>query len=129
MNLITNLITIFLVFIFCFSYKILPSSALGDVDWILLKENKDGKEWLDLGSIRNFNNNEIGVLTKFYEKPKKETEKGKTSLYVMRINCITNKFKDTSIDGLPTFNSHWQESNNDELIEVVIEKACKEGGF
>ena len=47
----------------------------------------------------------------------------------MRINCISNQFKDTSIDGIPTFNSKWQDSNNDELIEVVIEKACKEGGF
>ena len=129
MNLITNLITIFLVFIFCFSYKILPSSALGDVDWILLKENKDGKEWLDLGSIKNLNKNEISVLTKFYENPNNENKKGNTSLYVMRINCISNQFKDTSIDGIPTFNSKWQDSNNDELIEVVIEKACKEGGF
>ncbi len=129
MKLITNLITIFIVFIFCFSYKIHDSSALSDVDWILLKENEDGKEWLDLGSIKNFNNNEIGVLTKFYENPKRDNEKGNTSLYVMRINCISNQFKDTSINGLPTFNSNWQDSNNDELIEVVIEKACKEGGF
>ena len=76
MKLITNLITIFIVFIFCFSYKIHDSSALSDVDWILLKENEDGKEWLDLGSIKSFNNNEIGVLTKFYENPKRDNEKG-----------------------------------------------------
>ena len=129
MNIISNLISLIIIFIICFSYKILPSIAIGDVDWILLKENKDGKEWLDLGSIKNLNKNEISVLTKFYENPNNENKKGNTSLYVMRINCISNQFKDTSIDGIPTFNSKWQDSNNDELIEVVIEKACKEGGF
>ena len=129
MNIISNLISLLIILIICFSYKILPSIAIGDVDWILLKENKDGKEWLDLGSIKNLNKNEISVLTKFYENPNNENKKGNTSLYVMRINCISNQFKDTSIDGIPTFNSKWQDSNNDELIEVVIEKACKEGGF
>ena len=44
----------------------------------------------------------------------------------MRINCITNQFKDTSIDGFPTLNSNWQDSNDDELIDVVIDKACNE---
>ena len=27
-------------------------SAIGEVDWLLLKENDDGKEWVDLGSIK-----------------------------------------------------------------------------
>ena len=25
------------------------ASAIGEVDWLLLKENNDGKEWVDLG--------------------------------------------------------------------------------
>jgi len=28
------------------------SYAIGNVDWILIKENNDGKEWLDKGSIK-----------------------------------------------------------------------------
>ena len=36
------------------------------------------------------------------------------------------KFKDTSINGIPQFNSKWQTSNNDELIDVVIENSCSE---
>ena len=28
------------------------ASAISEVDWLLLKENKDGKEWIDLGSIK-----------------------------------------------------------------------------
>ena len=39
-------------------------------------------------------------------------------------NCTEKKFKDTSINGIPQFNSKWQTSNNDELIDVVIKKGC-----
>ena len=111
-----------------FTYKTSHVNAIGDVDWILLKDNKDGKEWLDIGSLKKIKNNEVSVLTKFFKKPVKEGEEGQTSLYVMRINCLTKKFKDTSINGFPKFNSKWQEPNNDELIEVVIENACSERG-
>nr|WP_225867106.1 hypothetical protein [Prochlorococcus marinus] len=98
----------------------------GNVDWILLKENNDGKEWLDMGSIKKFDNNEISVLTKFFKNPKDSSDKGQLSLYVMRINCDDNRFKDTSINGIPQLSSKWQTSNNDELIDVVIEKSCSE---
>jgi len=44
----------------------------------------------------------------------------------MRINCDEKKFKDTSINGIHQFNSKWQTSNNDELIDIVIENSCSE---
>ena len=102
------------------------SYAIGNVDWVLLKENDDGKEWIDKGSIKSLSNGEISVLTKFFKNPTNSSDDGELSLYVMRINCYENKFKDTSINGIPQFNSKWQTSNNDELIEVVIENSCSE---
>ena len=101
------------------------SYAIGNVDWVLLKENDDGKEWLDKGSIKQLPNSEISVLTKFFKNPT-NSDDGELSLYVMRINCDEKKFKDTSINGIPQFNSKWQTSNNDELIDVVIENSCSE---
>ena len=68
----------------------------------------------------------ITVLTKFFKNPKESSDKGKLSLYVMQINCNDKTFKDTSINGIPQFGSKWQSSNDDELIEVVIEKSCSE---
>ena len=47
----------------------------GNVDWVLLKENNDGKEWLDMGSIKSTSDNEISVLTKFFKIPKHSNEK------------------------------------------------------
>jgi len=102
------------------------SYAIGNVDWVLLKENDDGKEWLDKGSIKSLQNGEISVLTKFFKNPINSNDDAELSLYVMRINCDEKKFKDTSINGIPQFNSKWQTSNNDELIDVVIENSCSE---
>ncbi len=112
------------LFIIIFNFAV-NSNAIGNVDWVLLKENNDGKEWLDRGSIKQFPNGEISVLTKFFKSPTDSNE-GKLSLYVMRINCDEKKFKDISKNGIPQFNSKWQTSNNDELIDVVIETSCLE---
>ena len=102
------------------------SYAIGNVDWVLLKENNDGKEWLDKGSIKELPNGDISVLTKFFKNPTDSDNDGQLSLYVMRINCDEKKFKDTSINGIPQFNSKRQTSNNDELIDVVIENSCSD---
>ena len=123
---------IFKFFSLCFTFLILILNnpefayAVGNVDWVLLKENNDGKEWIDMGSIKETNAGEITVLTKFLKNPKGPSDKEELSLYVMRINCNDKTFKDTSINGIPQFGSKWQTSNNDELIDVVIEKGCSE---
>ena len=123
---------IFNFFSLCFTVLILILNnsefayGIGNVDWVLLRENNDGKEWIDMGSIKELNLGEITVLTKFLKNPKETNEKEELSLYVMRINCNDKTFKDTSINGIPQFGSKWQTSNNDELIDVVIEKGCSE---
>ena len=49
---------IFKFFSLCFTFLILIlnnsefANAIGNVDWVLLKENNDGKEWIDMGSIK-----------------------------------------------------------------------------
>ena len=123
---------IFKFFSLCFTFLILILNnsefayAVSNVDWVLLKENNDGKEWIDMGSIKEINAGEITVLTKFLKNPKEPSDKEELSLYVMRINCNDKTYKDTSINGIPQFGSKWQTSNNDELIDVVIKKGCSE---
>ena len=126
MKIISNLFYFSLTLLFFILNFASYSNAIGNVDWVLLKENKDGKEWLDKGSIKPLSHGEISVLTKFFKNPTNSDDDGELSLYVMRINCDEKKFKDTSINGIPQFNSKWQTSNNDELIDVVIENSCSE---
>ena len=125
-----NIIYKFFSLCFTFLIIILNNSefayAVSNVDWLLLKENNDGKEWIDMESIKEINAEEITVLTKFLKNPNEPSDKEELSLYVMRINCKDKTYKDTSINGIPQFGSKWQTSNNDELIDVVIEKGCSE---
>ena len=120
--------TIFVITIFSFNLlnPIQKALAIGEVDWLLLKENNDGKEWIDLGSIRKIKDNEISVLTKYFQNPNKEKVKGETNLYVMRINCDNREYKDISANGIPSFKPKWKTSSDDELIDVVIDKSCSE---
>tara|TARA_B100000459_G_scaffold69307_1_gene38266 strand:- start:985 stop:1377 length:393 start_codon:yes stop_codon:yes gene_type:complete len=125
-KIVLNLFSLFFVFYILILNNFNLAIGIGNVDWLLLKENDDGKEWLDMGSIKKLNGYEISVLTKFFKNPKDLSDKGQLSLYVMNINCNEKTFKDTSINGIPNLNSKWQTSNNDELIDVVIEKSCSE---
>ena len=119
-----------ILFIVITSFNLLnlvqKASGIGDVDWLLLKENDDGKEWVDLGSIKKINDNELSVLTKYFQNPSKVNLKGETNLYVMRINCDNREYKDISVNGIPSFKAKWKTSNDDELIDVVIDKSCSE---
>ena len=126
MKIILNLFSLSLALLIVILNFADYTNAIGNVDWVLLKENKDGKEWLDRGSIKPLRNGEISVLTKFFKNPTESNDEGELSLYVMRINCDDRKFKDTSINGIPQFNSKWQTSKNDELIDIVIENSCSE---
>tara|TARA_Y100000589_G_scaffold29707_1_gene24854 strand:- start:250 stop:642 length:393 start_codon:yes stop_codon:yes gene_type:complete len=119
-----------ILFIVITSFNLLnlvqKASGIGDVDWLLLKENDDGKEWVDLGSIKKINDNELSVLTKYFQNPSKVNLKAETNLYVMRINCDNREYKDISVNGIPSFKAKWKTSNDDELIDVVIDKSCSE---
>ena len=124
MKIIFKFFSLFFFFLILILNKSEFAYGIGNVDWVLLKENNDGKEWIDMGSIKEINNEEISVLTKFFKNPKESNDKGQLSLYVTRINCNAKTFKDISINGIPQFGSKWQTSNDDELIDVVIDKSC-----
>ena len=126
MKIIFNFFSLCLVFLILILNNSESAYGVKNVDWVLLKENNEGKEWIDMGSIKEINDEEITVLTKFFKNQKESRDKGQLSLYVMRINCNDKTFKDTSINGIPQFGSKWRTSKNDELIEVVIEKSCNE---
>ena len=126
MKVVLKIFSLFIIFIILIMNNPNIANSIGNVEWVLLKENKDGKEWIDMGSIKLINDKEITVLTKFFKNQQDSNIKSQLSLYVIRINCFEKKFKDTSINGIPQFNSKWQTSKNDELIDVVIENSCSE---
>ena len=69
MRIISNLAYFFICLLFFILNFATYSYGIGNVDWVLLKENNKGKEWLDKGSIKQLPNGEISVLTKFFKIP------------------------------------------------------------
>ena len=67
MKIVLKLFSLYIVFFILILNNSNLANAIGKVDWVLLKENYDGKEWIDMGSIKKINNKEISVLTKFFK--------------------------------------------------------------
>ena len=43
----------------------------------------------------------------------------------MRINCLTNKYKDLQVNGKNNLNPKWEDPNGDELINDLISESCQ----
>ena len=43
----------------------------------------------------------------------------------MRIDCLTNQFKDVSVNGKKNLEAKWEDPNEDKLINDVISYSCK----
>ena len=61
MRIISNFFYFSLSLLFFILNFVPYSYGIGNVDWVLLKENNDGKEWIDKGSIREINDGEISL--------------------------------------------------------------------
>ena len=54
MRIISNLFYFSLSLLLFILNFVSYSYAIGNVDWVLLKENDDGKEWLDKGVLSRY---------------------------------------------------------------------------
>ena len=43
----------------------------------------------------------------------------------MKINCMTNKFKDISVNGKKNLTTKWRDPNGDKLLDDVISDSCE----
>ena len=101
-----------------------PSAALaGPVDWHELPSTSEGRQWWDAGSLRLNRQGNLTVLSRF--QPAAADAAG--SLYVMEIDCGQSLFRDTSINGIPQWNSPWQPVGADGLIEETLSAVCAAG--
>jgi hypothetical protein len=116
-----------------------PSAALaGPVDWQELPTTSDGRQWWDAGSLRLNRQGNLTVLSRFQPAAPAANPDGDpqaaanqrppaSSLYVMEIDCGQSLFRDTSINGIPQWNSRWQPVGADGLIEETLAAVCAAG--
>ncbi len=108
----------------------LPQAALaGPVDWHEVTATAEGRQWWDAGSLRLSRDGNLSVLSRF--QPAADEAEGQrppaSDLYVMEVDCGQSLFRDTSINGIPQWGSHWQPVGADGLIEETLAAVCVAG--
>ena len=108
----------------------LPQAALaGPVDWHEVTATAEGRQWWDAGSLRLNRDGNLSVLSRF--QPAADEAEGQrppaSDLYVMEVDCGQSLFRDTSINGIPQWGSHWQPVGADGLIEETLAAVCAAG--
>ena len=94
-------------------------------NWIEVSKTPAGIQYLEGDSLISKGKGIIEIKTK-YLKIDPESLKGiEENIYAMKINCLTNEFKDISVNGKKNMNAKWEASNGDKLLDDLILDSCK----
>ena len=94
-------------------------------NWVEVSKTAAGIQYLEEDSLIIKGKGIIEIKTK-YLKIDPESLKGiEENIYAMKINCLTNEFKDISVNGKKNLTAKWQVSNGDKLLDDVILDSCK----
>ena len=94
-------------------------------NWVEVSKTAAGIQYLEGDSLIIKGKGIIEIKTK-YLKIDPESLKGiEENIYAMKINCLTNEFKDISVNGKKNLTAKWQASNGDKLLDDVILDSCK----
>ena len=121
-KILKTLFSLLIILIF-FNTSIIAYSA--DKNWFEVSKTPDGIQYLDRNSLNKKNESEIEIITKYSKIDPNTSEIIEDNIYVMRINCLTNKYKDISVNGKNNFSAKWEAPNGDKLIDDVISDSCK----
>ena len=96
-----------------------------NTNWVEVSQTPTGIQYLDRDSI-NIEEKGIIELTTKYRKIAPGTSKEiEENIYIMKINCMTNKFKDISVNGKKNLSAKWEDPNGDKLLDDVISDSCE----
>ena len=95
-------------------------------NWIEISRTQEGIQYVDRSSLNNKGENIIEVATKYTKINATTSERIEDNIYIMRINCISNEFKDISVNGKNNLSAKWEAPNEDKLLDDVISDSCKD---
>ena len=96
-----------------------------NINWIEVSKTPTGEQYLDRENIHIKGKEIIELTTKYLRIDPSSSKKIEENIYIMRINCLTNKFKDISVNGKKNLAAEWEDPNGDKLINDVISDGCK----
>ena len=120
-NLFLNLAV--LISIILFNGKNLVLGA--NHNWIEVSKTPAGVQYLDKDSLNIKDNGTIEITTKYLKIDTNSSKKTDENIYLIRINCLTNEFKDISVNGKKNLTAKWEAPKGDKLLDDVILNSCK----
>ena len=116
-----NFISLTLIILFSETAMVYGSNN----DWVEVSKTPEGIQYIDRKALDNKGRGIIEVKTKYLKIDTNDSKKIDENIYIMRINCLTNKFKDISVNGKINLSAKWEGSNGDKLLDDVILDSCK----
>ena len=118
---ILNIFVIVLIFFFNRVDKVFGESN----NWIEVSKTPAGIQYLDRDSIDVKGKGIIELTTKYLEIETNTSKEKEENIYITKINCLTNKFKDISVNGEKNLTAKWQSPNGDKLLDDLISDSCE----
>ena len=94
-------------------------------NWIEVSKTPAGIQYLDTDSLIIKGKGIVEITTKYLRIDPESSKEIEENIYEMKINCLTNKFKDIAVNGKKNLNAKWEVSNGDKLLDDVILDSCK----
>ena len=96
-----------------------------NTNWVEVSRTLAGVQYLDRDSIDIEEKGIIELTTKYIKIDSNTSKKIEENIYIMKINCMTNKFKDISVNGKKDLSAKWEDPNGDKLLDDLISDSCE----
>ena len=96
-----------------------------NTNWVEVSRTPVGIQYLDRDSIDIEEKGIIELTTKYIKIAPSTSKEIEENIYIMKINCMTNKFKDISVNGKKNLSAKWEDPNGDKLLDDVISDSCE----
>ncbi len=96
-----------------------------NINWVEISKTPVGIQYLDRESINIKGEGIIELTTKYLKIDTNNSKRIEENIYIMKINCLTNKFKDISVNGNKNLTAKWEDPNGDKLLDDLISDSCE----
>ena len=120
-DFLLNILVLILVILFNRTNTVYGANT----NWIEVSRTPAGVQYLDRDSIDIEEKGIIELTTKYIKIAPSTSKEIEENIYIMKINCMTNKFKDISVNGKKNLSAKWEDPNGDKLLDDVNSDSCE----
>ena len=121
LNYLLNILVLILIILFNRTNIVYGANT----NWVKVSQTPTGVQYLDRDSIDIEEKGIIEITTKYIKIDSSTSKEIEENIYIMKINCMTNKFKDISVNGKKNLSAKWEDPNGDKLLDDVISDSCE----